>query len=115
MAYSRRIALDVRGIHSDGIGTSSMHDVAFLLLMEPAVLFLMVPNHGECAVQLADRIGGRGPGVGRLSRSSRIGVFLPCDQLILVNELALAGIRSELVSRRIRRMSVARIQSLNLM
>lgn len=74
---------------------------------------LWILNHGECAVQLADRIEGRGSGGGRLSPSSFIGGLVPGDQLILVNERALAGIRSEEVSRRIGRMTIARIQFLN--
>ena len=33
MAYSRRVALDVRGIHSDGIDTSSVDDITFSFLV----------------------------------------------------------------------------------
>ena len=118
---------DSRGISSEGIGPPPfvrLHDVAFPLLVaaadwcpldqEQTYGFLIVeikPSHGQTEV-------GGGPGTSVVyvhpqSPAASAGV-LPRDRLVRINERTVDGMSAEEVSQLIRRLTVARIQPLQL-
>lgn len=118
---------DSRSISSEGIGPPSwvrLHDVAFPLLVaaagwcsidqEPTYGFLIVeikPHNGQTDVE-----GGDGISVAYVHPQSPAALagIMPGDHLIRINERTVAGMSTEEVSQLIRRMTVARIQPLQL-
>ena len=118
---------DVRSIPSDGIGPPPLirlHDVAFPLLVAAAdwCVVEQEPTYGFLIMEIglskghAGAEGGRGVSVFYVHPQSPAASagLVPGDQLISVNERPVAEIRAEEVSQLIRRMTVARIQPLQL-
>src|SRR5437879_3203468 len=118
---------DVRSIPSDGIGLPPLvrlHDVAFPLLVAAAdwCVVEQEPTYGFLISEIELSKGQAGPEGGRgvtvvyvhpQSPAASAGL-VPGDQLIRVNERPVDGIRAEEVSQLIRKMTVARIQPLQL-
>jgi hypothetical protein len=118
---------DVRSIPSDGIGPPPLvrlHDVAFPLLVAAAdwCVVEQEPTYGFLIMEIglskghAGAEGGRGVAVVYVhpqSPATSAGL-MPGDELIRVNERPVDGVRAEEVSQLIRRMTVARIQPLQL-
>jgi hypothetical protein len=118
---------DVRSIPSDGIGPPPLvrlHDVAFPLLVTAADWCVVdqEPTYGFLIKEIESSKGHAGADVGRgvsvvyvhpQSPAASAGL-VPGDQLIRVNERPVDGFLAEEVSQLIRRMTVARIQPLQL-
>ena len=118
---------DVRNIPSDGIGPPPLvrlHDVAFPLLVAAAdwCVVEQEPTYGFLIMEIglskghAGAEGGRGVSVVYVhpqSPATSAGL-MPGDELIRVNERPVDGYQAEEVSQLIRRMTVARIQPLQL-
>ena len=118
---------DVRSIPSDGIGLPPLvrlHDVAFPLLVAAAdwCVVEQEPTYGflikeiESSEGHAEAEAWSGVSVVYIHPQSPAASagLMPGDQLIRVNERTVAGIRAEEVSQLIRRMTIARIQPLQL-
>jgi hypothetical protein len=118
---------DVRSIPSDGIGPPPLvrlHDVAFPLLVAAAdwCVVELEPTYGFLIMEIglskghAGAEGGRGVSVVYVHPQSPAASagLVPGDELIRVNERSVDGFPTEEVSQLIRRMTVARIQPLQL-
>ena len=118
---------DSRSIVTEGSGLPllvRLHDVAFPLLVAAADWSVVdqEPTYGFLIVQIqppmgqADAVEGSRISVAYVHPQSPAasGGVIPGDQLIRINERTIAGMRSEEVWQLIRRITVARIQPLQL-
>ena len=118
---------DIRSIPSDGTGLPALvrlHDVAFPLLVAAAdwCVVEQEPTYGflimgiESPKEHAEADAGSGVSVVYIHPQSPAASagLMPGDQLIRVNGRTVVGIRAEEVSQLIRRLTIARIQPLQL-